>query len=318
MGLLFSSSEQSFTTEAYSPPGPRLARLVERWQRGGVEDYGLGLSGRRPNFRRRKNSIIDVTQHTVRLQKLPREFSGLRILHLTDIHHSLYFSQRAVLEAVELANQLQPDLVVLTGDYITYSRAFVEPAAELLASLRARLGVYAVLGNHDFRVGADAVTRAFRRRGIEVLRNRHTVLRAGSRRLTLAGVDDISYHADVTRALRGAPGAAPAILLSHSPAILPSAARHGVGLVLSGHTHGGQVRLPILDRLLTERGKTQRPRRPRARWDRFQMGWYRQAETLLYISRGIGTVVVPLRLGCPPEMPLFTLEPGGTAQHRGH
>jgi predicted MPP superfamily phosphohydrolase len=309
MALLFSSSERSSRSEAFSTSAPPLARLVERWQRGGVEDYGLGLSGRRLKFRHRLATKLDVTRHTVRLQQLPREFSGLRILHLTDIHHSLYLSQRAVLEAVELANHLEPDVVALTGDYITYSRAFVEPAAELLGSLRARLGVYAVLGNHDFRVGADAVTRAFRRHGIEVLRNRHTVLRAGSRRLTLAGVDDLSYHADLHRALRGAPGAAPAILLSHSPAILPAAARHGVGLVLSGHTHGGQVRLAILDRLLDEHRKAQRPCRPRARWDRFHMGWYRQGETLLYISRGIGTVVVPLRLGCPPEMPLFTLEP---------
>ena len=195
-------------------------------------------------------------------------------------------------EAVQQANRLNPDIVALTGDFVTYSRANIDPAAEILGSLRARYGVYAVLGNHDFRVDADAVTQALRRQRIEVLRNRHIALGFGGASMYLAGVDDYGYGADLRRAVRGIPRDAATFLLAHNPRIISLAARHSVSLVLSGHTHGGQVNIPLLG---TVYGRS--PERLR-----YKIGWDRMGTTQIYVSRGIGTIVLPWRLRCPAEI----------------
>jgi len=269
-------------------------RWLDRWEHDAFDDLSMNLTPRKP-ARRRKARNIEVTEYRVPLPALGRDLDGLRIVHLTDIHHGLYVSAESVLAAVELANSLEPDVVALTGDYVSYSRNFAQSCAELLGGLRARRGVFAVLGNHDFRVGADLVTRALRRNGIEVLRNRHTLLRSGSAELHLAGVDDLWYDASLPRAMRNIPRGRPVILLSHNPRIVAAASHYSVDLVLSGHTHGGQVRLPFLER---RKDPVHR---------RFLTGWDAWGATRIYISRGIGTIVVPVRLGCPPEMPLFTL-----------
>src|SRR5713226_5126205 len=142
-----------------------LNRMVERWQRGGIEEYSLGsLADRIPGARSwRLESGVEVSEHAIWLSRLPEAFRGFRIVQLTDIHHGRFVPLEAVVEAVELANQWEPDLVALTGDFVTFSRAYVEPVAALLGQLRARHGAFAVLGNHDFRVGADEITRALRR-----------------------------------------------------------------------------------------------------------------------------------------------------------
>ncbi|HUK54824.1 MAG TPA: metallophosphoesterase [Candidatus Binatia bacterium] len=298
-----SASALSARFPAFSEPAGKPRRgWLERWERVGFEDYSLSLTPH-PRFRpapgARGAHRIEVSEFRVPMPGLGRQLDGLRILHLTDIHHGLYFSAEALLAAVELANSLEPDMVALTGDYVSYSRNFAHSAAELLGGLRAPRGVFAVLGNHDFRVGADLLTRALRRSGIEVLRNRHTMLRAGAAELYLAGVDDLWFNSNLPRALRDIPRGRPVVLLSHNPRIVAAAAHYSVDLVLSGHTHGGQVRLPFLERMRD--GDASPSRR------RFHTGWDALGRTRIYISRGIGTIVVPLRLGCPPEMPLFTL-----------
>ncbi len=170
----------------------------------------------------------------------------MRIVQISDIHHGLFLPQEWLSEAVRQANRLNPDVIALTGDFITYSRRNIVPAAVLMGRLRARYGVYAVLGNHDFRVDADAVTSALGRQRIEVLRNRHVSLWFGGESVYLAGVDDYGYGADLRRAMRGVPREAASILLAHNPRLIGLASRNGVSLVLSGHTHGGQVNLPLL------------------------------------------------------------------------
>ena len=285
----------------------RLDRLVGRWSRGlghSVEEFSLGLA---PNGRTRRHleGSIEVTERRVSIPGLSESFRGFRIVQLTDIHHGLYLPLAAVVDAVALANRLKPDLVALTGDFVTYSRAFVEPVAAVLGMLRARYGVYAVLGNHDFRVGADFIARALRRERIEVLRNSHTVIRRYGHPLYLAGIDDVRYHADMHRALRGIPLGAPTALLSHNPAIIGRAARHGVSLVLSGHYHGGQVRLPGLTAIF---GRF--PGRLR-----YKVGLYHLGPTQIYVSRGIGTVLLPLRFRCPAEIPRLHLQPAGHGTH---
>jgi uncharacterized protein len=240
-----------------------------------------------------------VTDQRIWLNDLPGAFSGLRVLQLSDIHHSLFFPLHRVAAVVELANSLKPDLVALTGDFVTYSRRSIEPVAEMLGTLRARLGVVAVLGNHDFRVGADMVQRALRRQRIRVLRNRHMMLRDGGDALPVAGVDDLGYGADLPAALKGIPDGSPTILLAHNPRLVRRAARHGVGLVLSGHTHGGQVNLPLLGSVY---GRSPEQLR-------FKIGWDRLGDTQIYVSRGIGTIVLPWRLRCPAEIPCLELQP---------
>ncbi|MGH9534550.1 MAG: metallophosphoesterase [Terriglobales bacterium] len=235
-----------------------------------------------------------ISAYTLHLPRLPRACSGLRIVQLSDIHYSLYLPSSAAERAVELANRLQPDLIALTGDFVTASRQFIEPVADLLAQLRARLGVYAVLGNHDFRVDAAMISRALARRRIRVLRNHHRRLQIGGARITIAGIDDARQRPDLAAALGDRRAQGFTLLLAHSPASLGDAAHHGVDLVLSGHTHGGQIHLgiaaPFYDR-------------------HFPSGFLQRGDTRMYVSRGLGQVIVPWRLGCPPEIASFTLYP---------
>ncbi|HKW89131.1 MAG TPA: metallophosphoesterase [Candidatus Acidoferrales bacterium] len=276
------------------------ARLTGRWRNGGVEEYPLGQSHAILQMRRlRIHAAFELTEHRMALENLSESFRGFRIVHLTDIHHGVYFPAQALKAVVELTNEIGPDLVAITGDFVTHSRAYIEPAAEILGGLRAHEGVFAVLGNHDFRVGAEQISRALDRQGIQLLRNRHTELSRGGQNCYLAGIDDFRYRADLGRALRGVPRNAPTILLSHNPRIIGAAAKYGVGLVLSGHTHGGQVRLPVVGSIYGRSGKR----------SRFKSGRDSLGSTQIYVSRGIGTVLLPVRYGCPSEIPHFVLEP---------
>lgn len=240
----------------------------------------------------------EITATDIWLRRLSAAHDGLKIVHLTDLHHSLFTPLDEIQRAVHLTNLLKPDVVALTGDYVTLSRSYIWPVARALGKLRARLGVFAVLGNHDFGVDADEVTDALRAQRVRVLRNAHFALRAGSATLWVLGVDDLWWQADDLRAaMRSVPGRDPKILLCHNPLGIHLAAEHGIDLVLSGHTHGGQVRLPIVGSLY---GRSKLG-------ERFVEGWNRLNGTQIYISRGIGKVLVPLRLGCPPEIACLRL-----------
>jgi uncharacterized protein len=281
----------SLTFPVPGNPGTKLARWLGRWRQGGIENYSTDdVVEREARWRSRERFLVG--NERIWLDALPNAFHGLRVVQISDIHHGLFLPKEWLSEAVRQANRLDPDIIALTGDFVTYSRRMIGPAAELLGRLRARHGVYAVLGNHDFRVDADAVTSALGRQRIEVLRNRHTSLRFGSESLYLAGVDDYGYGADLRRAMRGVPREAATILLAHNPRVIHLASRQGVSLVLSGHTHGGQVNLPLLG---TVYGRS--PERLR-----YKIGWDRMGLTQIYVSRGIGTIVLPWRLRCPAEI----------------
>src|SRR5260221_6492778 len=155
--------------------GERLTRWMNRWRRGGIEQYTSGETA----LKRAPWASSDrfaVNDERIWLDALPEAFSGLRVVQISDIHHGLFLPRKWLADAVQQTNSLQADIVVLTGDFVTYSRANIEPAADILRRLRARYGVLAVLGNHDFRVGADAVTSALRRKHIEVLRYQHIAI----------------------------------------------------------------------------------------------------------------------------------------------
>lgn len=240
----------------------------------------------------------EITETDIWLRRLPPAHEGLRIVHLTDIHHSLFTPLEDVERAVHLANLLHPDVVALTGDYVTLSPSYIWPVARALGKLRARWGVFAVLGNHDFQVDADEITRALRAQRIRVLRNSHFALRARSATLWVLGVDDLWWRADdLGAALRSVPARDPKILLCHNPVGIRQASEHGIDFVLSGHTHGGQVRLPVVGSVY---GRSKFG-------ERFVEGWNRLNGTQIYVSRGIGKVLVPIRFGCPPEIACLRL-----------
>src|SRR5579872_5238701 len=286
--------------------GDKLSRWIGRWRRGGIEQYSAG-SGEDFSERWRSSERFIVNEERIWLDALPKAFHGLRIVQISDIHHGLFLPKDWLSEAVRQANRLNPDIIALTGDFVTYSRRNIAPAAELLGRLRARYGVYAVLGNHDFRVDANAITAALRRQRIDVLRNRHVTLWFGGESIYLAGVDDYGYGADLRRAMRGVPREAATVLLAHNPRVIHLASRHNVSLVLSGHTHGGQVNLPLLG---TVYGRS--PERLR-----YKIGWDRLGPTQIYVSRGIGTIVLPWRLRCPAEITHLELLPG-TSERTQH
>jgi hypothetical protein len=227
---------------------------------------------------------------------LPRALDGFRIVQLSDIHHSPFTSREQIERAVATANSLQPDIVALTGDYVSKEREYAAPCAELLGALQARHGVYAVLGNHDHWTDAALITDLFRAEGITVLVNQGMRFENKGAAFWLAGVDDTMVGLeDLPLALAGSSDDEFKLLLAHNPIILRRAARAGVDLVLSGHTHGGQVSLR------SDRNVPGRPRR------RLLKGLARQGETQIYVTRGLGTVVLPVRFGCPPEVSLLEL-----------
>ena len=240
--------------------------------------------------------MLTIEHRPIHLRRLSNAFDGFRIVHLSDVHHSGFTSRDQVARAVETANRLKPDIIALTGDYISHDRSFAVPCAELLGRLRARYGVYAVLGNHDHWTDAALITDLFRAEGINVLVNQGFRFEQKNAAFWLAGVDDTMVGLeDLSLALAGSSEDEMKLLLAHNPIILRRAARAGVDLVLSGHTHGGQVALR------SERGAKGRPRR------RMLQGLGRQGDTQIYVTRGVGTVILPVRYGCPPEVSLLEL-----------
>lgn len=243
--------------------------------------------------------MLTVERREIFLRRLPRALDRLRIVQLTDIHHSPFTERAQVMRAVEISNSLEPDIVALTGDYVSHEREYIEPCAELMGKLRARCGVFAVLGNHDHWTDAPLITDLFRAEGIRMLINEglrfeHPEKRGAS--FWLAGVDDTMVGLeDLPLALAGSREDEMKLLLAHNPTILRRAARAGVDLVLSGHTHGGQVAWR------SERSASGRPRR------RLLRGYGQRGETQIYVSRGLGTSVLPVRYACPPEITLLEL-----------
>jgi len=223
---------------------------------------------------------------------------ALRAVHLTDIHAGLYMTREHLRRYAELVNRLEPDLVLLTGDYISNSMSFL-PCMEEIARVRSRHGIFATLGNHEHWNGdARQVAAAFRRWGICLLQNEHRLVATPGGPVAVAGVDDLEAGTpDLAAALRGLPRGLPTILLSHRPEIFPLAADRGVPLTLAGHWHGGQIKLPVLGLDVSIAHLI----------SRYPEGLYRRAASHLYVSRGIGTTGPPIRLNAPPEVVLFRL-----------
>jgi predicted MPP superfamily phosphohydrolase len=239
---------------------------------------------------------LGVTRETIAVSGLPAAFDGLRIGLLTDIHRSRWVSHDDVRDAVALVMAERPDLIVLGGDYVTWGdRQFVGRAADALSPLSAPNGVFAILGNHD---DDHEMPAALAGNGVQVLRDARTHLVIKGEGIDLAGIRYWTRRpVDIANVVRGA--TSPVVLLAHDPRRLTEAAALNIPLVLSGHTHGGQVVLPGLGPIA-------------ARKFPVVAGVGRLQRTAMFVSRGVGTVYVPVRINCPPEVAILTLKPEGS------
>jgi predicted MPP superfamily phosphohydrolase len=239
-----------------------------------------------------------VDQVLVPIKNLKPSLEGFTILQLSDIHLRPFTKPDLVKKAVEISNRLRPDLVALTGDYVWRNQEAAFELAPILAGLDARYGVYSVLGNHDLWLDERAVKAAFAQAGLPLLMNQGIEVNAGNGSLYLAGLEDgWSGRPDLRQALENAPAGTPVVLLLHEPDLVNQTSLDPrITLQLSGHTHGGQVRLPGRPSFLTPHlGKL------------YDRGLFRVNETWLYTNRGLGVISIPFRYNCPPEVTLLTL-----------
>ncbi len=240
-------------------------------------------------------NTLTVEQVEIRLKRLPKSLDGFRIVHLSDIHHSPFTNLEHISSAVKIANELKPDMFVLTGDFVSHEREYITPMAQAMGRLKAEFGSFACLGNHDHQTDAEMVTDNLRAENIRVLINEGFRFTMRGAFVWLCGVDDYMVgRTDLRAALRGSFPDEMKMLLAHNPKSLNRAARAGIDLMFSGHTHGGQVKLRDDEKRILPRRK-------------FASGLYRRRDTQVYITRGIGTVVLPVRFGCPPEISLIEL-----------
>lgn len=263
----------------------------------------LGVVGDATFFEANRPKVVSIE---IPLSRLPQSWDGLRIAQLSDLHYDPHFSAVPIAKAVDLVNGLQPDLIVLTGDFVTApisagrsrnTRAakMIEPCAQLIAQMRAQLGLHACMGNHDVGTDEAHISAVLQSHGISVLRNRSIPLERNGARLWLGGLNDVleGKH-DLKQTLKGVPKPEPVVLMVHEPDY--AAYVQDVDLQLSGHSHGGQIRFPLLGApILPVMGRM------------YPQGLRRIGPLTLYTNVGIGTILLPMRLNCPPEVTLITL-----------
>lgn len=275
-----------------------------------LKTLGFGAAGLALYAGEVERHWIDVEHRDIYIAGLPEQFEGMTIAQLSDIHLNEYTEPFLLREAVDHINHMRPDMVLLTGDYVSAEilpKHLTMNAAWECASLLAKIACpqkFAILGNHDCMAGADEVADALRKNGIPVLRNAFLPIQRDRARFWLAGLEDpVCGRPDPDRAIpaviRNAPHE-PVILMCHAPDFVDDLAAHPVGwsisLVLSGHTHGGQVRLPFVGALrLPEGGR------------KYVEGWFPVGPMQLYVNRGIGAVGLPFRFDCRPEITKLTL-----------
>jgi predicted MPP superfamily phosphohydrolase len=255
-------------------------------------------------FEANRPQVVSVE---IPLSRLSEAWDGFRIAQLSDLHYDDHFSVVPIRKAVDLVKSLKPDLIVLTGDFITSpfvnrrplvlikAAKAIEPCAQILAEMQAPFGVLATLGNHDVSTDPAHITAALEAQGVAVLRNRAVPLERNGARLWLSGLDDVlEGKYDLKLTLKDVPPTEPVVLLAHEPDFADYA--HHVDLQLSGHSHGGQIRLPGIGApVLPVMGR------------KYPKGLRRIGPLTLYTNVGVGTVIMPMRLNCPPEVTLITL-----------
>lgn len=250
---------------------------------------------------------LETTRQPIRLAHLPKAFEGFRIVQLSDIHIGPFMPKDQIRKFAGIANGLKPDLIVLTGDFVTWDPGTQLAAVEALSGLRAPFGIFGCLGNHEVWARVeDSITALFQQTGVRILRHEAVPITSQGESLNLMGVDfqtlrRIGPTGPTAHVLRGVetlmvPGQVN-ILLSHNPDTFDRAAELGIDLSMAGHTHGGQAALEFISPQMA----------PSRLVTPYVAGWFRKPGGQLYVNRGIGTIGVPIRIGAPPEITVYEL-----------
>jgi predicted MPP superfamily phosphohydrolase len=256
----------------------------------GLVVCGYGILVRRRWYR--------VVEREVTVADLDPRLDGFRIAQLSDLHIGTLTPREWGLRWSRSANEKAPDLAVVTGDMVTSGVDFHEDVADVVGALRARHGVFASMGNHDYFGEGEPLISMLRARGVGVLRNAGVVIERDGARLWLAAIDDTwTRRDDIESAMREKPVGIASVLLAHDPNRFDAAAAAGASLVLSGHTHGGQIGVPFLYRI----ANLATPGYP------YNIGFYRRARSVIHVHPGLGTTGPPMRLGVPPEVTILVL-----------
>ncbi|HVT04827.1 MAG TPA: metallophosphoesterase [Thermoanaerobaculia bacterium] len=240
---------------------------------------------------------LEVTSHEVVIPDLPEAFEGYKVAFISDTHVAGFMRRAFYREVVNQVHSHGADLVLLGGDYVSFKR-HIPLMAELIASqLTAPDGVYAVLGNHDYWADADSVVAAMTVKGVRFLNNKHIIVSRGAARLYVVGMDEV-YRGkiDIDAAFRGCDEKVPRVAVTHHPDAIDRLADRRIDLLLCGHTHGGQIRLPVLGAIIV----------PSVHETLYAAGFFRLGKCLMYVGRGLGSVP-PIRILCRPELPIFRL-----------
>lgn len=247
-------------------------------------------------------NTLTVTEINIKIPDLSDSFAGYRLVQISDIHAGTWMNKERLMTVVNRVNEQKPDLIAITGDYVTGGNInhFADILINPLSQLSARDGVVTVLGNHDHWTNAGAVREIIQTANIRELQNDKIILERNRQQLAIAGVDDIWYKkADLDPILNTLPEKIPAILLAHEPDYADLSAETGrFALQISGHSHGGQVRLPIIGApILPPYGRN------------YPIGQYQVRDMIQYTNRGVGMVPPTVRFGCSPEITVFKLNP---------
>lgn len=237
---------------------------------------------------------IEVVEQRIRLPRLPFVFEGIRVVIFSDLHVGFHMNEKDVSRVVSKINALKPDLLLFTGDLVDDSQDVLFPILPHLQKLYAPFGTFAVLGNHDYQ--GDQIAPKLKHIGFHVLRNAHHVIKQGQDTLVVAGVEDMLMgKPDLYQAVEGAPDSC-TLLLSHCPDFANNIVGNQIDLQISGHSHGGQIRIPFLGAVITPPGG-----------QIYTDGFYSLEQTNVYVNRGIGTTILPFRFNCRPQISVLQL-----------
>jgi uncharacterized protein len=244
-----------------------------------------------------------VEKVIVPITNLPLQLDGLTIVQLSDIHAGMFMRESQMAEYARIASSLKPDIIALTGDFVATTSDQVEPFMRAMSTLEAKYGVFGCLGNHDvFTRSEDAIAHGFAKAGFKLLRNKNEIIDVDGAKLNVIGVDFFfgtrATASALDHVIAGLSLEGTTVLLQHAPQLFPQAARFGIDLTLSGHTHGGQIALTIGDMIIA----------PARFSTMFLAGLFKIGDSHLYVNRGLGTTGPPIRINAPPEITHITLK----------